>query len=87
MRRHPNPWVFGPAVVGGTLSGAIAYALSSCDGFCGSGLAAALVFGSLTAVGFGTVAVLAIRSIGEWRDATEKGSTPPEVGCEQPQDD
>lgn len=84
MRRYPNPWVFVPALLGGALGGAIAYALSGCDGPCASGVFWAVVVGFVTALGFGTVAVLADRSIGEWRAAVALGEEPPEPGCEVP---
>lgn len=41
-----------------------------------------LVSGVVSALGVGVVVVLAIRSIGEWRDATAAGIPPPGPGCE-----
>ena len=87
MKRYPNPWVVGPALVGGVLGGAIAYALTACEGWCVSGLFWGVLVGLLTAIGFGTVAVLADRSIGEWRQATAQGVEPPGPGCEVPTED
>lgn len=87
MKRYPNPWVVGPAIIGGILGGSIAYALTACSGFCGSGLFWGTAIGLLTAIGFGTVAVLADRSIGEWREATARGLEPPSPGCEVPEEE
>ncbi len=84
VRRYPNPWVFIPALVGGVLGGGIAYALAACDGLCLTGVLWGLIVGMATAVGFGTVAVLADRSIGEWRTAAEQGTEPPSPGYEDP---
>jgi hypothetical protein len=41
-----------------------------------------LVSGVVTALGVGVVVVLAIRSLGEWREATAAGVEPPGPGCE-----
>lgn len=87
MRRYPNPWVVGPALVGGALGGAIAYALVQCEGLCLRGVTWAVAAGLATAFGFGTVAVLADRSIAEWRSAAEHGVEPPGPGCEVPEGD
>ncbi len=87
VRRYPNPWIFVPALAGGLLGGAIAYALAACDGLCLSGLLWGIGIGVTTALGFGTVAVLADRSLGEWRAAAAQGDPPPSPGCERGDDD
>lgn len=76
LRRYPNPWVVLPALLGGGLAGAITYALLGCDGFCWRGVTWAVVVGLVGLIGFGTVAVLADRSIREWRAALEQGNPP-----------
>jgi len=87
VRRYPNPWVFIPALGGGLLGGGIAYALAACERLCLGGLLWGIVIGVATAVGFGTVAVLADRSIGEWRAAAAQSKPHPSPGSELSDDD
>ena len=88
MKRYPNPWVFGPALIGLIIGAWLGYFISELSG---TGTFLAVVIAALTglvaAAGVGIVAVLAIRSFDEWRTAQERGLPPPTVGCEVPDPD
>jgi hypothetical protein len=88
MKRYPNPWVFGPAVIGMVIGGWLGYFIAELSG---TGTVVAVVLAALAglaaAVGVGIVAVLALRSFDEWKIAEERGVPPPGVGCEVPDPD
>lgn len=88
-RRLPNPWILIPVLVGAVIGGIIGWSVTTVS--CrpeGCGLVAALVgVGSalVTAAGVLVVAVLVIRSLSEWQEASRRGEEPPGPGCEVPQ--
>lgn len=79
--RRPNPWIAAPvllATIGGAVIGfqvtRVSCAPSSCvPAAVGIGLVAAVA----ALFGVGTVMVLAVRSIAEWRDQQSRGGPPP----------
>ncbi|MCJ7726915.1 MAG: hypothetical protein MUP76_11090 [Acidimicrobiia bacterium] len=78
---RPNPWITSPvliATIGGAVIGFQVTRVSCAPGAClpaaiGVGLVAALA----ALFGVGTVMVLAVRSIAEWRDQQSRGGPPP----------
>ncbi len=89
--RLPNPWVLIPVLIGTIIGGVIGWSVTtvSCRP-AGCSTAAVLVgFGTAlgTAIGVLIVAVLALRSLNEWQQATRRGEEPPGPGCEVPQPD
>lgn len=91
MRRVPNPWVAVPVLLGGLIGGVIGWSVMaiSCrpDGCLALTVLVTLGTSLLTMVGVLVVAVLAIRSLGEWQEAARKGEEPPGPGCEAPEGD
>lgn len=86
---RPNPWFFLPVIISLVLGGALGWMIAgvSCPAGCPvSQSITALMVGLVIAGGVGTVAVLAIRSVDEHRQALERGQPPPEPGCEVPED-
>lgn len=79
--RAPNPWIALPVLVG-TLAGGVIGALvmreSCAPGDC---LFATIGVGILSALvgffGVGVLAVLAVRSLAEWREQEARGGPPP----------
>ena len=79
MRRRPNPWIAGPALVLGVLAGWLGWlvtdlscrarddsgAVTSCPGWSALMSVGAFV---VTVVGVSLVMVLVYRSLAEWRD-------------------
>lgn len=90
-RRLPNPWVAIPVLVGFLIGGLIGWSVTtvSCRPNGCVTLAVLVGIGAafVTAVGVLVVAVLAIRSLNEWQQATRRGEEPPGPGCEVPQPD
>lgn len=90
-RRVPSPWVMLPTLIGGLVGGMIGYSLTRILCVEGSCMPSSVIVGLLSglgaAVGFGTIAVLALRSIQEWQSAKTVGGPMPTVGCEVPEDD
>ncbi|HDH03743.1 MAG TPA: hypothetical protein ENH15_05810 [Actinobacteria bacterium] len=90
MTRSSNPWVLAALVVAllaGGFIGGIVTAISCSPNTCLPNVVAiALLSGIVTAIGVGVVAVLAVRSLGEWRTAGEQGTPLPEPGCETGED-
>jgi hypothetical protein len=89
--RLPNPWVLIPVMVGAVIGGVIGWSVTTvgCEPN-GCAVAAAIVGGVAalaTAAGILVVAVLALRSLNEWQQATQRGEEPPGPGCEVPQPD
>lgn len=91
QRRVPSPWVTVPTLIGGLVGGMIGYSLTRilcAEGTCmPSSVLVGLLCGLGAAAGFGTIAVLALRSIQEWQSAKAEGGPMPTVGCEVPEDD
>ena len=90
-QRLPNPWVLIPVIVGAAIGGVIGWSVTtvSCRP-AGCPTAAVLVgvgAAIATAAGILVVAVLALRSLNEWQQATQRGEEPPGPGCEVPQPD
>ena len=90
-QRLPNPWVLIPVIVGAAIGGVIGWSVTtvSCRP-AGCPTAAVLVgvgAALATAAGILVVAVLALRSLNEWQQATQRGEEPPGPGCEVPQPD
>jgi hypothetical protein len=86
--RHINPWLLWPVsvatIVGGVI-GWIVTAISCQPDTCPASSAAVAVIASVVSgLGVGVVAVLAIRSLAEWRAAESAGLPLPEPGCEGP---
>ncbi len=90
MTRASNPWVLAAitvALVAGGFIGWIVTTISCSPNSClPNAIAIALLSGIVTAIGVGVVAVLAVRSLGEWRTAAEQGTPMPEPGCETGED-
>lgn len=90
MTPSSNPWVLAAitvALFAGGFIGWIVTAISCDPNSClPNAIAVAMVSGTVTAIGVGVVAVLAVRSFGEWRTATEQGDPMPEPGCETGED-
>ena len=87
-KRYPNPWVFGPAIIGLIIGGWLGYFIAALSGSSTAGsIVAAAVAALSSAVGVAIVAVLAIRSFDEWRYAAAEGRPAPQVGCEMPNSD
>jgi hypothetical protein len=90
-RRWPNPWVSVPVLTGFLIGGVIGWSVTTVS--CGSdGCPTAAAFVAIgaalvTAAGVLVVAVLVIRSLAEWQDASRRGEEPPGPGCEVPQPD
>lgn len=86
MRRSLNPWVVGPVLVAFVIGGIIGFAVTSVscgvDGCTATAISVGLVSAIVCAIGVGVVVVLAVRSMAEWRAATDAGLPPPEPGCE-----
>ena len=86
--RHLNPWVLWPVLIAGSVGGVIGWivtAISCQPATCvATSGAVAVVAALVSALGVGVVAVLAIRSLAEWREAQDRGLPAPEVGCEVP---
>lgn len=90
-QRLPNPWVLIPVTVGAVIGGVIGWSVTtvSCRP-AGCPTAAALVgvgAALVTAAGILVVAVLALRSLNEWQQASQRGEEPPGPGCEVPRPD
>lgn len=89
MRRIPNLWVAVPVLLGGLIGGVTGWSVMtvSCrpDGCLALTVLVTLGASLLAMVGVLIVAVLAIRSLAEWQEATHKGEEPPGPGCEAPQ--
>lgn len=77
--RTPNPWIAGPVLVATIAGGVIGFQVTrvSCaPGSClGAAVAMALLGAALAFFGVGTVVVLAVRSMAEWR-RTSAGPPP-----------
>jgi hypothetical protein len=78
---RPNPWIAVPVLVA-TLTGAVVgFQITRVSCAPGSCMPAAVGIGLLSAAaaffGVGTVLVLAVRSIAEWRRQQEEGGPPP----------
>ena len=99
MRRRPNPWVAIPSLVAGLIAGALGWIVPtvSCTADIQPGVAGdpcpvwASTFAILGflggTIGMAVVLVLAFRSLAEFREAQERGTEPPGVGCEVPEKD
>ncbi|WKZ83019.1 MAG: hypothetical protein QY307_01845 [Acidimicrobiia bacterium] len=79
----PNPWFLIPVVVAAVTGGVIGFYVT--DASCTAGCAPAavsigLVVALACAVGVGVVAVLAARSLGEWRNLADRELTVPVEG-------
>lgn len=76
MRRLPNPWVSIPVVVAAIAGGIIGYLVTdaSCaPGSCAATASVVAILGALaTGVGVGVVAILALKSLAEWREHAER---------------
>ena len=76
MRRIPNPWVTAPALLAGAAGGVVGFLVT--DASCAPGscvpaaVITAIVAGLMIAVGVGTVAVLALRSLDEHREHRDR---------------
>ena len=84
--RRPNPWVAVPSLAAGIIAGALGWIVTdvscrpgSCPGWAAVIAVAAFLVGT---GGMAVVVVLVIRSLAEYRDATERGESPPGPGCE-----
>ena len=90
-RRFPSPWITVPTLAGGLVGGMIGYSLTRILCSAGTCMPSSITIGLLTglvaAAGFGTIAVLALRSIQEWQSAKDAGEPMPTVGCEVPEKD
>lgn len=90
-RRLPNPWVLIPVMLGSVIGGVIGWSVTTVGCRPGSCAATAALVGVgaalATAAGILVVAVLALRSLNEWQQATLRGEEPPGPGCEVPQPD
>lgn len=82
-RRTPSLWVTLPVVLGTVAGGLVGYLVTEVSCSPGSCTPAAVGIGLLSAVaaffGIGTVVVLALRSIAEWRALAERGEGPPSL--------
>ena len=71
MRRRPNPWIAIPALIAGTLAGALGWVVTdvSCEATC-AGWAALVSVASFLVVTIGVVLILALvyRSLAEWNE-------------------
>lgn len=88
MSRYPNPWFAIPVLAGALVGGGLGWAITTIgcrpDSCTGLALGVGIGFGLVSAVGVGVVVVLALRSLAEWRVASERGEEPPGPGCEVP---
>ena len=79
MSRFPNPWVAIPVLIAAVAGGAIGYLVTDASCAPGSCAVAAGLVATFTAIatGVGTavIAVLAIRSLSEWREHSEREIT------------
>ncbi|MBU1226309.1 MAG: hypothetical protein KJ698_03715 [Actinobacteria bacterium] len=82
--RAPNPWIAVPvlvATIGGAVIGFQVTRVSCAPGSClPSAIGIGLLAAAAALVGVGTVMVLAMRSIAEWREQQERGGPPPSPG-------
>ncbi len=90
-RRLPNPWVMVPVMIGFVIGGVIGWSVVTVGcrpGGCAP-LAALVGLGAafVVAAGILVVAVLVVRSLNEWQQASRRGEEPPGPGCEVPQPD
>ena len=85
-RRLPSPWITVPVALGTIVGGVVGYLVTEVSCSPGSCPGPAVAIGLVSAVaaffGIGTVMVLAVRSIAEWRRIEEQGGparddTPP----------
>jgi len=76
MSRMPNAWIAIPVVIAAIAGGAVGFFITDASCVPGSCPVAASIVGLVTAVGtgigVGVVAVLAIKSITEWRQHAER---------------
>jgi hypothetical protein len=74
--RLPSPWVAVPVLLGTLAGGIIGYLVTEVSCAPGSCFAAAVGIGLVSATasffGIGTVVVLAIRSLAEWRELSDR---------------
>lgn len=84
----PNPWIAIPvlvATVGGAVIGFQVTRVSCAPGSCvTAAVGIGIVAAAFALFGVGTVMVLAVRSIGEWREQQGRGETPPTPGDSGP---
>jgi hypothetical protein len=80
MRRLPSPWVTVPVLLGTVAGGVVGYLVTQVSCAPGSCTGAAIAIGFLGAAvaffGIGTVVVLALRSVAEWRELQDRGGRP-----------
>jgi hypothetical protein len=88
MRRLPSPWITVPVLLGTITGGVVGFLVTEVSCNPGSCTAAAAGIGLLAAVaaffGIGTVMVLAVRSIAEWRALEARGGPMPPADDEEP---
>ncbi len=76
MNRFPNPWVALPVALAAITGGLVGYFVTdaSCtpDSCTVAAVSVALVVGIGSALGVGLVVVLALKSISEWREHTDR---------------
>lgn len=81
MMRRPNPWVAVPVVVATLIGGVVGFQITrvSCapDTCTGAALGVGIIAALVACLGVGTVVVLAVRSIAEWREIQARGAAPP----------
>jgi hypothetical protein len=79
--RLPSPWVTIPVLAGTAAGGFVGYLITQVSCAPGSCTAAAVGIGLASAAaaffGIGTVVVLALRSLAEWRELQARGGPPP----------
>lgn len=74
--RLPNPWVVVPSLLATVVGGVVGYQVTrvSCapDGCAGAAIGIGILSALVALLGVGTVVVLAVRSIDEWRELQER---------------
>lgn len=79
--RLPNPWIAVPVLLSAVAGGIVGFVVTDASCAPGSCGAAAAVVAALVALGVGAgvgvVAVLAVRSIAEWREQADREITLP----------
>lgn len=74
--RSPNPWIAVPTIAAALAGGVVGYIIAEAS--CAprscvpAAVAVGLGVGVAVAVGVAVVAILAVRSIGEWREHVER---------------
>jgi hypothetical protein len=81
--KRPNPWIALPVLVATIAGAVIGFQVTRVSCAPAGCLPTASIVGLVSALaaffGVGTVMVLAVRSIAEWREQQERGGPPPRV--------